>query len=159
MSIPEARIQEDSNQNLSQILPHIASEIKISWLRDCDKTESMKTLNQIILDILNKENSLEEAFNKDEKLLKYFMTDFMQEVISNILNQPIVYGDNGDDIALELLYNIYKLFLKFHHNKNYSPLFERIREIVKEKQSQNFFSPLSEFKSQMLKVDNPKKKI
>ena len=70
MSIPEARIQEDSNQNLSQILPHIASEIKISWLRDCDKTESMKTLNQIILDILNKENSLEEAINKDEKLLK-----------------------------------------------------------------------------------------
>ena len=158
MSSSEATIQEDSDKNLSKILQHLASEIRISWIRDCDKTDAMTALNNFILNILKKNNSLEEVLNQDEQLLQYFMNDFMNEVISNILNQPIVYGDNGDDIALDLLYNIYRLFLKFHKNKKYSPLFEKIRQILKEKQGQNFFSSLNDFKNQ-IKIDNPKKKI
>ena len=157
MSSSEATIQEDSDKNLSKILQHLASEIRISWIRDCDKTDAMTALNNFILNILKKNNSLEEVLNQDEQLLQYFMNDFMNEVISNILNQPIVYGDNGDDIALDLLYNIYRLFLKFHKNKKYSPLFEKIRQILKEKQGQNFFSSLNDFKNQ-IKIDNPKKK-
>ena len=158
MNTPELAVQEDSNNNLSKLLQHLATEIKMSWIRDCDKTDAMKYLNNFILNILKKENSLEDALNHDEKLLQYFMTDFMHEVISNILNQSVVYGENGDDIALELLYNLYKLFLKFHQNKKYSPLFEKIREIIKEKQSQNFFSPPTDNRNQIVKVDNPKKK-
>ena len=158
MSSSEATIQEDSDKNLSKILQHLASEIRISWIRDCDKTDAMTALNNFILNILKKNNSLEEVLNQDEQLLQYFMNDFMNEVISNILNQPIVYGDNGDDIALDLLYNIYRLFLKFHKNKKYSPLFEKIRQILKEKQGQNFFSSLNDFKNQ-IKIDNPKKNI
>ena len=111
MSLSGTTNGEEPDNSLKKKLEHIAWEIKISWIRDCDKTDSMIALNDFILNILNKDISLEEVFNNDDKLLQYFMNDFMKEVISNILLQPIVYGKNGDDIALNLLFHIYKLFV------------------------------------------------
>ena len=102
--------------NLSDELHHLASEIKISWIRDTDKTDAMKKLTKILTDILNKYETLEDAFNQDEKLLQYFMTEFIEEVINNILQQTFVYGKNGDDIALELLYTIYKFRMGYGHS-------------------------------------------
>ena len=146
--------------NLSDELHHLASEIKISWIRDTDKTDAMKKLTKILTDILNKYETLEDAFNQDEKLLQYFMTEFIEEVINNILQQTFVYGKNGDDIALELLYTIYKFILKYHQNTKYSPLFERIREIVNTSKSNFFFFKRpSHQRNQALKIDNPKKRL
>ena len=160
MSLPEPTNGEEPDNNLRKKLEHIAQEIKISWIRDCDKTDSMIALNDFILNILNKDISLEEVFNNDDKLLQYFMNDFMKEVISNIIIQPILYGENGDDIALNLLFNLYKLFLKYHQNKKYSPLFERLRDIVNtEKSSSHFFLPPSENRIQTPKIENPKRKF
>ena len=159
MSLSESNTKEESENNLLNELKFIASEIKTSWQRDCDKTDSMKKLTSILSDILKKNDSLEEAFNQDEKTLQYFMTDFMKDVIYNITIQPIVYGENGDDIALEVLINIFKLFLKFHKNTKYSPLFEKIRGIInREKANSRFFSPPSINRNQSLKIDNPKRR-
>ena len=160
MSLSETTNGEEPDNSLKKKLEYIASEIKISWIRDCDKTDSMKALNDFILNILNKDISLEEVFNNDEKLLQYFMNDFMKEVINNIIIQPIVYGDDGDDIALELLFNLYKLFLKYHQNKKYSPLFEHLRDIVNtEKSSSHFFMPPNDTKNLNQKKENPKRKF
>ena len=160
MSLPETENGEEADNSLRKKLEHIAQEIKISWIRDCDKTDSMIALNDFILNILNKDISLEEVFNNDDKLLQYFMNDFMKDVINNIIIQPIVYGDNGDDIALNLLFNLYKLFLKYHQNKKYSPLFERLRDIVNtEKSSSHFFLPPNKSRIQAPKIENPKRKL
>ena len=155
----EAILIKNSDNNLPNELAYLASEIKTSWTRDTDKTDAMQKLNNFITDILSKNEPLEESLNKDEKLLQYFMTGFMNEVLTNILYQPIVYGKNGDDIALVLLCNIYKLFLKFHQNLKYSPLFERIREIVNiENGEYHFFCTPNELNGQTLRIDNPKKR-
>ena len=83
-------------------LKTIYDEIRESWQRDCDRTEYMLELINILGEILSKE-TLEEYFSNDEKLVSSFMGDFLQDVINNILIQPIIYGEKGDEIALNLL--------------------------------------------------------
>ena len=148
-----------SNNNILQLLQHLGSEIKTSWVRDCDKTDAMKIIINFINKILEKDAPLEEFFGQDDSLLDYFMNNFLSEVINNIIIQPVVYGENGDDIALDLLYHIYKLFLKYHKNKKYSSLFARIRDIINiEKSYSQFFAPANEGRNQQTKIDNPKKR-
>ena len=113
MSLLEANNKEESEKTLLEELKFIASEIRTSWARDCDKTDSMIKLNNFLLDILKNNDSLEEALNQDEKILQYFMTEFMKDVIYNITIQPIVYGENGDDIALELRWHCSWTFNKY----------------------------------------------
>ena len=135
-------MEENDGENhisLKNRLQSIANEIKTSWLRDCDRTEYMISLTKIIKEMLTKE-TLEEYFSNNEEVLNYFMGDCMQEVIQYILIQPIIFGDNGDEIGLELLTNINKLFLKFHKNKKYAPLFEKIRTIFNDRTTRSFFS-------------------
>ena len=131
-------MSEEDDSSMMDKLKKIATEIRNSWFRDLDKTEYMIELTKMLKEMHEKE-SLEEYFGKDEKVLKYFMEDFFQEVISNIVIQPKIFGENGDEIALELLLNIYKLFLKFHKNSNYSPLFKKIRFIFNQEQARNSF--------------------
>ena len=118
---------EENEKSLKQKLNEIKEEIKISWLRDCDKTEYMILLTKMLKEIQAKD-SLEEYFSNNEEDLSFFMGDFFKDVLYNILIQPVIYGENGDEIGLELLLNIYKLFQKFHKNKKYAPLFENIRQ-------------------------------
>ena len=130
--------KEDADSTYLNKLKEIASEIRESWMKDLDKTEYMKELTNIIKEILTKE-SIEEYFSNDEKALPYFMGDFMKEVLENIFKQQTIIGENGDEIALDLLLHIFKLFLKFHKNPNYSPLFEAIRYIFNENGAKYFF--------------------
>ena len=156
MSAEAILLPKSENVSPAELL-FLASEIKTSWVKDTDKTDAMKKLNKFIIGILTKNETLEEVFNQDQKALQYFMADFMTEVITNILYQPIVYGKNGDDVALTLLFNIYRLFIKFHQNSKYSPLFDRIREIVNlESGNYHFFSTANELNNQSLRIDNPK---
>ena len=70
----------------------------------------------------------------------------------------MVYGENGDEIAVDLLYHIYGLFLKFHTNTKYTQLFDVIREIIKPEESlPNFFKPIVDQRSGH-KIDNIKRK-
>ena len=100
---------ENETMPLKEKLEKIATKIKESWIRDCDETEYMKMLIKMLKEMLKKD-SLEEYFSNDEETLNYFMNDFYKEVIQNILIQPIIYGPNGDQVAMELLLNTYKLF-------------------------------------------------
>ena len=124
--------KEDSQSLIRQKLEKIAYEIKISYARDCDRVEYMKELIEILKEILTKD-SIEEFFNNDQENFTYFSKPFMNEVINMLLYQGKIYGENGDEVALEVLLNIFKLFLKFHKNNNYANLFEIIRTIFENK--------------------------
>ena len=156
-NIWEVETNNYNKTDIYQTLERIANEIKLSWVNDLDKTDAMKELIQILNEILSKD-SLEEYFNNNEKDLKYFMTDFMQEITHKILIQPVVYGEDGDEIALDVLFHIFKLFLKFHKNKNYASLFEKIRTIINTDNHNSFFLPSNSRSAYQPKIDNPKKK-
>ena len=123
---------EEDQKSLKQTLNEIKEEIKISYFRDCDKTEYMILLTKMLKEMQAKD-SLEEYFSNNEEDLSFFMGDYLKDILSNILSQPVIFGENGDEIGLELLLNIYKLFQKFHKNKKYAPLFKNIRKIFDQK--------------------------
>ena len=131
---------EDRDSEIRDKLREIVKEIKESWARDTDKTEYMIKFIEMLKEMIT-HDTLEEYFSNNEKDLSLFMGDCLQEIINHILIQPIIYGDNGDKIGLNLLYHIFKLFLKFHKNNKYAPLFERIRSIFNNKEhSTSFFT-------------------
>ena len=130
---------EEDQKSLKQTLNEIKEEIKISYFRDCDKTEYMILLTKMLKEMQAKD-SLEEYFSNNEEDLSFFMGDYLKDILSNILSQPVIFGENGDEIGLELLLNIYKLFQKFHKNKKYAPLFKNIRKIFDQKKKYAFFS-------------------
>ena len=66
------------------------------------------------------------------------MGEFTKEVIDFTLRQDFIYGENGHDLALDMLFHFIKLFFKFHKNKEYSNLFENIRNIFNP--SANYFT-------------------
>ena len=57
-NIGESSNISESNNTLLKTLEYIASEIKISYVRDCDKTDSIKSLNNFLLNILGKNLTL-----------------------------------------------------------------------------------------------------
>ena len=124
-------------------LTTLSDALKASWINDLDKTEEMKELTNILKEI-NSKSSIEEYFDNNEKEIKFFIKDFIDPVVEYITSQSYVQGKDGDDIALELLFQIYKLFQTFH-KKDYSPIFESIRKIFKEPHNKFFFVPLDKF--------------
>ena len=147
----EENENEDNTLSMKDKLKKIAEQVKHSWIKDCDETKYMISLTNMIKEMITKE-TLEEYFSNDEDVLNYFMGEFLKEVIQYIIIQPIIYGENGDEIGLELFLNIFNLFLKFHKNKKYAPLFERIRDIFHSNSNRSFF------KSDNHRNENPIKK-
>ena len=131
--------KEENEKSLKEKLNEIKEEIKTSWLRDCDKTEYMILLTKMLKEMQTKD-SLEEYFSNNEEDLSFFMGECLNDILYNILVQPIIFGEKGDEIGLELLLNIYKLFQKFHKNKKYAPLFGNIRQIFDQEKKHDFFS-------------------
>ena len=128
----------DENSKKSKLLD-IYNNIRESWVRDIDKIKYYIELNDIIKDILKKE-SIEEYFNNNEEDIKYFIEDFLKEVVDIILKSFKIYGNDGDEIGLDLLFNVYHIFTKFHKNEKYSPIYELIRTVFKNDESNhNFF--------------------
>ena len=128
-------MEENENEDslsLLEKLQVISKEIKISFTRDCDRTEYMKALIEIIKDILTKEK-IEDYFSGQKEAFDYFIDDFLKSSLQMLSYQDKIYGENGDDIVLELYLLIFKLFLKFHKNNEYTVLFERIRETFNNK--------------------------
>ena len=141
----------DENSKKSKLLD-IYNNIRESWVRDDDKIGYYIELNDIIKDILTKE-SIEEYFNNNEDDIKYFIEEFLKEVVDIILKSFKIYGNDGDEIGLDLLFNVYHIFTKFHKNEKYSPIYELIRTVFKNDESNhNFFDGNSNH------VDNEVKK-
>ena len=124
--------------NIAQ-LQRLAGEIKQSYIKDLDKTKEIKEVTKILTQI-NAKKSLEDYFHDDKKSLDYFKDIFLKSVIPNILHQPYVSGKNGDDFALMLLIQVYKLFISFH-KYDYPKIFEIIRSIFKGSHNTYFFNP------------------
>ena len=146
-------MSDDINENKSlnyERLQAIVQDFKNGNLNSDDKTISMRDAISMFESINESDKSLEEFFNNSEKELDYFMKDFLDEIINRILSQQYIFGDDGDEIALELLYQIYKLFEKFHYNSNYFQLFQKIQKLFN--RENNFY--LSNLKSHNI---NPKK--
>ena len=130
---------KDKDIEIHHKLKEIGNNIKESWIKDLDKTEYMIKFTEMIKEMITYDD-LEEYFSNNKKLLSYFIEDYLEEIINCILNQPIIYGDNGDFIAIDLLFHIFKLFLKFHKNENYAPLFENIRNIFDYKENKDRYT-------------------
>ena len=132
-----------------KLLESLCQDVQLSWQKDIDETSSMKKIIEIIDGILLM-TSLEEYFSNNKTDLDYFMGEFSKEVINHILYQEVVYGENGDDIALDLIFHFIKLFMHFHKHKEYAPLFEKIRKIFSKEFSNNYFvTPKKNYKKEI----------
>ena len=120
-------------------LEDMFNNIKESWTRDTDKVEYYIALNDMLKEICTKD-SIEEYFSNDEAVITYFTGEFIKESVGYILKAFTLYGQNGDEIGLEVLKNVYNLFLKFHKNKKYNEIFELIRSVFNnDSLKHNFF--------------------
>lgn len=126
---------ETNKSNLRQKLELLESAIFISWMRDQDKTTEIIEATNLIEEILS-QKSLEAFFENNAEDMKYFCIKFTKETISNIMRQPMIYGVNGDDIALQFLVSYLKLLVKFcdYNYKSLSPnpLYNNLLDNLKE---------------------------
>ena len=144
--IQNSNFQNENNQK-SEILKQMESlqeSIYISWLKDTDKVNEIIECHNLLSDIINKCEKIEDIenyFNNNQDDFDYFINTFSKQVIQNILRQNIVYGENGEDKAFEVLIDYLKIFIKFilnHNDKNnikLYPLLELIKEIFDDTKS------------------------
>jgi ubiquitin C-terminal hydrolase len=112
---------------LRKRLEELEVEIHNSWLKDQDKVKEFLELSSILEGIYNK-SSIEEYF-ENQGDFDYFCKRFSPEVINNILKQHMVFGPNGDEVALNVLFYYLRLFYKFMERPQYQTLWESVREI------------------------------
>ena len=127
------------NSEVYRKLYSLSNDVKISYQHDRDETDSIQEIIEILKSILIME-SIEEYFSNNKTDFYYFMGEFSKDVITYILYQDNVYGENGNELALELLFHFVELFFKFHKNKEYTTLFENIHKIFEK--NLRFFSPI-----------------
>ena len=140
-----------NNSEVYRKLKSLAIDIRNIYQFDRDETDSIKEIIEILKSILIME-SIEEYFSNNKSDLYFFMGEFSKEVIEYTTRQNIIYGENGHELALDMLFHFIKLFFKFHKNKEYSNLFENIRNIFNS--AMPYFAP-----SQYKKEKNLKKSL
>ena len=106
-------------------LAEIYNNINESYVKNIDKINYYIEINNIIKDILTKE-SIEEYFNNNEDDIKYFMEEFLKKIVDIILKSFEIYGKDGDEIGLDILFNIYNIFIKFHKIQNIHLLYMKL---------------------------------
>ena len=132
------QIENQVNKSLKDKMTIIGEAIYTAWLNDKDKVDEMKECHKMLQDILNKCENVEEIenyFNNDNEDFNFFITKFSKKVVPNILKQGVVYGENGEEIAFDILIDYLKIFLKYilsttdENNYKLFPMFESIKEI------------------------------
>ena len=102
--------EENKDQNaIMERLKKIRHETFLSSKYYHDSTESIKELIQIIKEILTK-NTIEEYFSNEEETFKYFNETFIKEVITFLISQTNIDGEDGDELTIELFCNIFRYF-------------------------------------------------
>lgn len=109
-------------------LEELEDDIHKSWLHDLDKVREIVEIKEILDQILISD-SIESYFNNIQSDIDYFLKKFSNEIISNILRQHYIYGEKGDDLALEVLKNYLRLYIKYVDKPQYLALFENLKEI------------------------------
>ena len=125
---------EDSSSKMDlESMQYYGDQVKKSWMHDTDKTAEMKKLISFLEDI-SKYPKLDSYFESKTEL-DYFCNNFTQDVIKNILIQPVVYGENGDEIALKLMFYFILIFIKNVENNFFNDsvmsYYEKILKIFK----------------------------
>ncbi len=113
---------------IRKTLEEIEDDIQKSWLKDLDKVKELHSLFTILDDIL-KQDQIENYFENNASDFNYFINKFSIETVNNILRQHYIYGQNGDDIAFQVICQYLRIFLKFIENPNYTPLLEAIKDV------------------------------
>ena len=107
--------EQNKEKDLLEKLTELQKEIYESWLRDTDKVKEIIETHNFLNEILKK-NTMEEIesqiFNNNENHFEYFSNEFSKNVISNLLKQTVVFGENGEDCAFDVLLDYSKIFLK-----------------------------------------------
>lgn len=120
-------VNNNTKSTLRKKLEELEDEIHKGWLKDQDKVKELNDLADILEQILAKDNI--EDFFEFTTDMDYFMRRFSHETLNNILRQHLIYGDNGDEVALNVLFLYLKIFYKFMERPQYIPLWENVREI------------------------------
>lgn len=119
-------------------LERLENAVYVSWIRDEDKVAELEEIIQILKEMLqldsidsyfrsiNPENQKE---NFDKAAYNHFINKFSESVILNLSRQYYVYGNNGDDVCLEIFMLFIKLFLKNMDKPELMPLLSNIKEI------------------------------
>ena len=115
--------------SLRSMLENIEYAIKQSYVKDINAIQQMNELISIQEEILNKDTF--ESYFQSQEDFQYFINQFTEEIISNILKERPVPGQNGDDIALTLLTNYILFYTKFHNENQLIPFWNKIRNIFK----------------------------
>ena len=117
----------NEKSNLRRKLEELEDEVHKSWLHDFDRVKELTQVKEIIEQIINSD-SIESFFDNNQSDIDYFLKNFTNKVITNILRQYYIFGENGDDHALEILKNFLRLFIKLLENYNIV-IFENIKDI------------------------------
>jgi hypothetical protein len=120
-------INKDQKTNLRKKLEELEDDIHKSWLRDLDKVKELTELIRILEQIYQKD-SIEDFF-ENQSDFEYFCKKFTHETLFNILRQHIVYGDNGDEVALSVIFNYLRIFYKFMEKPQYAVLWDNMKDI------------------------------
>jgi len=128
----------DNTTELRKVLEKIEDEIHNSYLKDADKVTEFILLNKILNEILSK-SKIEDYFESPADF-QYFLNKFSKNVIKNILDQRVIYGDNGDEVAYQSLLLYLQIFNKFKTKSEYANLWESIKEIFEK--SRYFYNNL-----------------
>jgi hypothetical protein len=123
-----SKTSETKKSKIRLLMESIETEIHISWLKDTEKINELLELKKILIEILNS-TSIEDYFENIDSDFEYFIKRFSIETINNILRQHFIIGENGEEIALEILGNYMKIFIKFMNKPQYLPLWESVKAI------------------------------
>ena len=102
--------KQEHTLNTLQLLQKIQNDILDSFQSGTDELESYKQLISILEELIKLEK-VEKFFNGNREIIDYFFQKFNYDIINNILHINYIPGENGDEIALQILILYCKLFV------------------------------------------------
>ena len=118
----EKQIEESTKIDLLEKMKEIDDAIFTAWQRDIDKVKEIIECHEFLTQIINNNETIKDIeskfFNNNEEYFTYFIQEFSPKSTKYLLLQNIVYGENGEDKALEVLLDYCKFFLKFMLNNS-----------------------------------------
>lgn len=152
-------------------LEFLENQIYTSWIKDLDKTKELLEIEGIIKIINNqydnnKKTAVEDFFSHNQNDILYFINKFLKEVSINILRQPIIFGNNGDFIALKVLTEITFLCINLYSN-SHCEVIDTLKEIFDSNKSffksnfnnQKYSNPIKSYSFEKFNEILPKKNV
>ena len=135
--VSNIRHEENEKSEILQKMESLKESIYLSWLKDLDKVNEIIECHTFLQEIISKCNSIEDIENyfNNNKDFDYFLNHFSKNVIEILLRQNIIYGENGEEKAFEVLLDYINIFIKYILNPKdkylykLNPLLEYIKEI------------------------------